>query len=54
MRVGPVDPTKIGFLGYEDVQTDKSMKQLAGITLIFFKILLNLIKSKEKERKNEI
>lgn len=53
MRVGPVDPTKIGFLGYEDVQTDKSMKQLAGITLIFFKILLNLIKIFKKRKGEE-
>ncbi|XP_015121736.1 uncharacterized protein LOC107044390 [Diachasma alloeum] len=47
IRVDPDCPPKIGFLGFEDIKDDTTMKQLGGITLSFFYILLPFIRPKE-------
>ncbi|XP_028981916.1 uncharacterized protein LOC114841192 [Diachasma alloeum] len=46
IRVGPDKVFRSGFLGYENIKDDRTMKQLAGITLSFFHILLTFIEVK--------
>lgn len=46
VRVGPEKVFRSGFVGCEDIKNDRTMKQLAGITLNFFHILLTFIEAK--------
>ena len=46
--VGPETDMRNGFQWFQDVKNDKQMKQLGGVDLAFFFILLNFIKPNAK------
>ncbi|XP_043267041.1 uncharacterized protein [Venturia canescens] len=46
--IGPNYPLKMGFAGFEDIKDDTTMKQLGGISLSFFHVLLAFIQPQEK------
>ncbi|XP_066582244.1 uncharacterized protein [Prorops nasuta] len=42
-RCGPDEPSNPGFIGFENINADSTMRQLAGVTISFFLVLLSLI-----------
>ncbi|XP_015118188.1 THAP domain-containing protein 11 [Diachasma alloeum] len=48
---GPDEPTTVGFQGYSDIKSDVTMRQLAGVTIQLFNILLNLVDDRRNNGK---